>query len=115
MNKSVLPESALPGATVTYTLAYTNVGGSPASNVSLTDSLPAGISYVPNSAGNQASYNAATNTITWSLGSLAANGSGQVTFQAVVSSQATVGSTINNWPPSTVPKCRLRSPATPSP
>ena len=62
--------NAAPGSVVTYTLLYTNTG-STATNVTLTDTLPAGVSYVSGSAGSEATFDAATDTLRWSLGTLA--------------------------------------------
>jgi uncharacterized repeat protein (TIGR01451 family) len=48
------PATAAPGAVVTYTLSYSNASGgpipAPATGVQLTDTLPAGLTYVPGSA-----------------------------------------------------------------
>ena len=91
--KSVSPATAAPGGTVTYTLACADYGCT-ATNVIVTDVLPANIAYVTGSAGTNGSYNAGNNTLTWSLGPLAAGGAGQVTFQATVT--ATGSCTISN-------------------
>ncbi len=58
------------GQTVTYTLKLTNTGGTPASNVLVSDPLPAGTTYVSSSTG--CSYNAANRTVTCDAGDLAA-------------------------------------------
>ena len=56
---------------MTYTLTYQVLpGGGNASNAILTDILPEGVSYVSNSSIYGGSYDYATNTITWPLGSL---------------------------------------------
>jgi len=86
ITKSVSPTGALVGSTVTYTITYANSGASAATNVLLTDLLPTGLSYVDPSASNGGTYNALTNTLSWSLGTLNPNDSGQVTFQATVTS-----------------------------
>ena len=96
LTKSVSPANAAPGGTVTYTLNYVNIANAAVSNVILSDILPAHISYVSGSASGNGSYAAATNTLSWSLGTLNANGTGQVTFQAIVASTAALGSTISN-------------------
>jgi len=96
LSKTAAPTSAAPGATVTYTLNYGNTGSAGATNTTLTDVLPANITYVTGSASNSGSYNASTRTLTWALGALVSNANGQVTFQATVNAGATVGSTINN-------------------
>ena len=95
LTKSVSPTISAPGGVVTYTLAYENTGGS-ATNVVLTDVLPTNMTYVANSASLNGSYAAASTTLSWTLGTLPANGTGQVTFQATVAATAAVGSTINN-------------------
>ena len=94
LTKSVAPSSAAPGGAVTYTLAYGNSGNIAASNVIITDALPANLTYVPNSATGSPMVNGST--LTWSPGALAVSGSGQVTFQATVAAGTASGSTINN-------------------
>ena len=95
--KSVSRASAAVGDVVTYTLSYQNTGPGGASNVTITDPLPAGLSYVANSAfGAAASYDPGTNTLTLSVGLLAPGSEDNVTFQALVGSSVTAGSTINN-------------------
>jgi len=87
--------SALPGQTVSYTLTCAN-NGSQALGTTLSDVLPAGVSYVRNSAGGKATYNATTNTLTWSLGNLTTGGSINLSFQATVNATATAGTVISN-------------------
>ena len=60
---------AVSGETMLYNLAYCNFGAN-ATDVTITDILPTGISYVTGSADAAASYNAASDTLTWSLGAL---------------------------------------------
>ena len=67
------------GGTVTYTLAYKNVGNGSASNVSLVNTLPAGMTY-SSCTGTGCSNNA--NVVTWNLGALSAGASGTVTVSA---------------------------------
>ena len=45
--KTAAPTSSAPGATITYTLAYGNTLAHMPTNVMLTDTLPASLSYVP--------------------------------------------------------------------
>lgn len=81
--KSVSAASAALGGTVTYTLSYENTGGSQASGVTVTDTLPAGVIYVNGSATGGGVYNAGT--ITWTIGAVAGGAPKQdLTFQAVV-------------------------------
>jgi len=96
LTKSASTTSTIPGATLTYTLAYGNTGPGAATNVTLTDVLPTHLTYVAGSAGNGGSYNAASRTLSWALGGLSINQTGQVTFQATVDANTTIGSTITN-------------------
>ena len=97
LTESVSPLNVAPGGIVTYTIAYTNTSGTAsATNVTLTDTLPTNASYVTGSASGNGLYSAATNKLTWSLGTLSANGAGQVTFQVTVTTTAPVGSAISN-------------------
>ena len=97
LSKTVSPSNAMPGDTVTYAIAYNNFGGTAAaSNVTLTDMLPANVLYVPNSASGNATWNAVTATLSWSLGTLPIVGSGQVTFQATVATTAAMGDVVSN-------------------
>jgi trimeric autotransporter adhesin len=51
VNKSISVSSGLPGLTpVKYTITYTNTGNSAATNVTITDAIPAGMTYVADSA-----------------------------------------------------------------
>lgn len=60
---------------ITYTIEYANIGTGPANEVTITDQLPAGTSFV--SASNEGKN--AAGTVTWSLGSLAVGAMGSVT------------------------------------
>jgi uncharacterized repeat protein (TIGR01451 family) len=61
-------------STVTYTINYNNYGPGIAFEVSITDTLPSGASFVSASAGGQ--YDATTNMVSWQLNSLAAGANG---------------------------------------
>jgi len=93
LSKTVSPASALPGTTLTYTLAYSNTGLVTANNVTITDTLPAHVTYV---AGSGGTYNATTRTLTWSPGTLSAGQGGNVSCQVAVDANAVPGSTIVN-------------------
>lgn len=93
--KSVSPATQVPpGATLTYTLAYSNPGTGPATNFVITDVLDGFLQDpVPSSGGT---YDPATRALTWNLGTLAAGASGSVSFTAKVSAAAADGTVINN-------------------
>ena len=66
------PAASTAGQDLTYTIATTNGGPSPATNVVVTDTLPAGLTFI--SASNSGTV--AGNVVTWPvIGSLAASGS----------------------------------------
>ncbi len=77
------PNNALVAtpAVVTWTLSYTLTSG-PVTNAVITDPIPTGFAYVAGSASNGGSFNAGTNTLTWTFPTLSASGS--VTFQTTV-------------------------------
>ncbi len=93
--KAVDRAAVTAGGSLTYTLNYANVGGSAANNVTLVDTLPAGTTFVAASGGGMH----AGGTVTWNLGSLAADASGSVTVSVDVADAGTLGSTgtlVNN-------------------
>ncbi len=85
ISKTDSPDPVTAGSTLTYALTVTNHGPSDASSVTVTDTLPADVSYQSDTCGGSVSGA----TWTWNVGSLAngAHASCQVTVQ--VSSSAT--------------------------
>jgi uncharacterized repeat protein (TIGR01451 family) len=71
---------ATPGDMLTYTLAYTLTNG-PLHGVVITDVLPAGLG-TPTNISDGGTYDAATRTLTWNLGTVDENGT--VTYDVVV-------------------------------
>ena len=65
LTKSCDVSGAIPGTTLTYSLAYGNSGNTTATNVLLTDMLPAEMRYVPYSASGGGSFN--NGTLSWSF------------------------------------------------
>jgi extracellular elastinolytic metalloproteinase len=90
----VAPATVKPGATLAYTLKYANLGPNPSTSVTVTDALPTGVSFVSASPGG--TYNATTRKVTWSLGTVAVAGTGQVTLTVTVPTTAKVGSQLLN-------------------
>lgn len=70
--------SAMVGDAVTYNIVVTNPSTVDANNVSVTDSIPSGISYVSSTPSGSASGQ----SVTWSLGSVKGGGSSSITVQA---------------------------------
>jgi len=81
------------GDLVRYTVHVVNAGPDAATNVVVSDVLPAGLTFA--GASNGGSYNAATGVITWNLASLAKNGFYDLFVNATVNS-GTQGQTLPN-------------------
>lgn len=88
------------GDTLTYTIGWANNsvddrGAAQAADVTVTDVLPKGVNYVEGSA-DGAAYDAATRTLTWSLGEQAAGATGTLSFDVIVSADAATVDDIAN-------------------
>ncbi len=116
VNKSVsAPSGTAAGGPYTYTLSYTNTGNAAALDLTLTDLIPAGLSYVAGSgrwsisgatalgdgaagdpAGITYDYDVTTpGTVTAVIASVPAGGSGTVTFQFTVDAATQAGTVFN--------------------
>lgn len=89
------------GDTLTYTIGWANnsvddKGAAQAADVTVTDVLPKGVDYVEGTAAENATYNAATRALTWSLGEQAAGATGTLSFDVKVSAEAAVVDDISN-------------------
>ena len=74
-----------PGDKITYELCYANQGTANLTGVVLTDVIPANTTYVAGSAtGTGITYNEATRTLSWAIGTLAPGANACVTFQVTV-------------------------------
>jgi uncharacterized repeat protein (TIGR01451 family) len=82
---------AVPGSKIVYLLRYGNLGNQVASSAVLTDVVPDNTTLVTDSITGGGSYASDTRTITWSLGSLAVNASGQVSFTVRITDLLTTG------------------------
>ncbi|TSC95716.1 MAG: cell surface protein [Parcubacteria group bacterium Athens1014_10] len=80
--KQVDKSQASAGALLTYTLTFQNTSVAEAKNIVITDEIPEGTTYVANSATNGGIYNSGANELTWTIPSIVAGASGQVSFQA---------------------------------
>lgn len=88
------------GDILTYTIGWANNsvddrGAAQAADVTVADVLPKGVNYVEGSA-DGAAYDAATRTLTWSLGEQAAGATGTLSFDVKVSAEAAVVDDISN-------------------
>lgn len=75
--------TALPNETITYTVIYTNTGDDAATNVNIRLPIPANTTYVEGSAGSGA-YDAGSNSVRWTVPSLAPGATGQFTAKVKV-------------------------------
>ncbi len=104
LEKSVDPSGQVsPGITVTYTNTFGNSSGAPATNVVISDVLDANLVYIdgsatspPGIAGTVITYDSATRTLTWTIPTVPAGTTGQVSFQAIIDANALSDSTVNN-------------------
>ncbi|MES2826418.1 MAG: InlB B-repeat-containing protein, partial [Pseudomonadota bacterium] len=85
LTKTASATQIAPGGTVTYTITYANYGGTSASSVVITDALPAGMTYSSSTGGGVN----ASNTVTWTIGTVAAGASGSVTVTATAANPFT--------------------------
>ena len=87
-------------AAITYQLAIANSGATASGSVTVTDAIPAGTTYVAASAScgttPSCGVNEAAGTVTWTLTSVAALTTGNLTFQVTVNAGDANGSTISN-------------------
>ena len=75
------------GKILTYTISYKNPEEE-AATVRIKDIIPEGLDYVDGSAGEFASYNAETRTLTWKIADVQPGAEGTVTFDARVNESA---------------------------
>ncbi len=80
--KSDAPDPVQAGAQLTYTLAWTVAGNSPATNLTITDPVPANTTFV--SAANGGTFDATAKVVTWALGNHVPGDSGSVSFVVTV-------------------------------
>jgi uncharacterized repeat protein (TIGR01451 family) len=80
LTKSVDKATALPGETLVYTLSYSNTGDADATATEITDAVPAFTTFASASGGGTE----AAGVVTWSLGTVAAGGSGSVTLTVTI-------------------------------
>jgi len=81
------------GDALTYTINWANgatdeSGAATAADVTVTDTIPTGTTYVSGSASDGGTYDEETGTITWTLGTQAAGTRGRVTFKVTVDEEA---------------------------
>ncbi|WP_407569075.1 Ig-like domain-containing protein [Deinococcus altitudinis] len=93
-----------PGDTLSYTLTVTN-SGTAASGVTVTDTLPTGLTFT--SASNGGTYSAATGKVTWTVGAVANGATVTLTVTGKAPDSASVET--NNGPTSLVNTATVQS------
>jgi uncharacterized repeat protein (TIGR01451 family) len=100
--KTVNADPVNPGSSLSYTLAVSNLGPNTAVNLTVTDTLPAGVTYV-SASGSGWTCSLSGNIVTCTSNSLAANASSSITINVIAPSQpgtitntATVSATTND-------------------
>jgi uncharacterized repeat protein (TIGR01451 family) len=90
------PETILPGAMITYTIALSNAGDLPAETVYLTDVLPSQVEYLAHSAPYPL-HQPITGTLVWELGTVpTTTADAPITFTLTGQVEATAASTLLN-------------------
>jgi uncharacterized repeat protein (TIGR01451 family) len=96
LTKAAGPNPVLPGASLTYTLTLTNAGSETASTVTVSDTLPAALTFTSCVASNGGVCGGTGNARTVTYGSLAPGASSTITIVAGVNDSAGAGATISN-------------------
>jgi uncharacterized repeat protein (TIGR01451 family) len=92
VTKTDSPDPVLVGGTLTYTLSAHNDGPSGATGVTVTDTLPAGVTY-QSATPSQGSCSQASGTVTCNLGALANGGTATVSITVTPQSSGTITNT----------------------
>jgi uncharacterized repeat protein (TIGR01451 family) len=97
ITKTDSPDPVAPGGTLTYTITVTNNSTDAAQNVTVTDNLPATVTFgTCNSVSGNGTCGGTGNSRTVTYASIAGGASETITLQVTVSNAATDGSTISN-------------------
>jgi len=88
--------SAPTNEQVSFSLALENLGQSAASDVSISDALPTGLTCLPDTVSDGGTYHAGSRTITWNLGGLGPGSNRWVDFSATVDDTVPHGAAITN-------------------
>ena len=94
LTKVATPNPVTAGQNISYTMSWTVTGNAAATNVTLTDPLPANTTFV--SAADGGTYNATTNTVSWNLGTQTPSAFGQVHMVVKVNAPLANGTIITN-------------------
>ena len=94
--KQATPEPVILGDPLTYTISFTYTGLVSATNVLVTDTLPAGVDYIASSGGLSSAYDPVDHRIVWDLGDVPASAAGALTALVQPVDWALAGQVIAN-------------------
>ncbi|HLF90345.1 MAG TPA: SdrD B-like domain-containing protein, partial [Anaerolineales bacterium] len=94
ISKSDSPDPVLTGNDLVYTLHYANTGPASATNAIITDTVPMSTTYQSCSGGSSCNEN--SGIVTWNLGAIPANSSGDVFLTVRVDDFLATGTVITN-------------------
>jgi len=92
-----------PGAQFQFTINYQNTGQDDATDTTITDVLPAGVTILSEDSPDATWDGVTTGTVTWDVGTLAPNASGTIVVTAQLASNVAVGTALTNAISITVP------------
>lgn len=93
IRKTAERTETVPGAVVTYTLDWDNIGQGSVSNVVVTDTLPAEITFI---GATPAPSNINGQTLTWNLGPAGTNAGGTIVLSGTLDNRAGAGDVVVN-------------------
>jgi uncharacterized repeat protein (TIGR01451 family) len=92
ISKVATPAPVAAGGTLVYTIKYTNQGSADATAVTITDTIPTGLTFVSADGGGALSGS----DVVWNIGDLPIGGSGQLTATFTVDSTIADGTVLTN-------------------
>ncbi len=90
------PGNAAPGAVITYTLGYANTGTLTATNMFITDTLDAYLTYVPDSCSDNCTVLSGGAVLQWEPAEVAPNTTGLLSFAVQISDTVPAGALLQN-------------------
>ncbi|MBY0279454.1 DUF11 domain-containing protein [Candidatus Binatia bacterium] len=92
INKTALPAPVAAGGTIVYTITYENRGSANATGVTITDTIPTGLTFVSASNGGAPSGS----NVVWTIGDLPIGGAGQIDATFTVDPLIPDGTVVTN-------------------
>ncbi len=96
VDKKLVTANPIAGQAVTYTLTISNAGDGLAAGVLVTDSLPAGVSFITYTRSGAVITQTSSSPPAWSVQNLGYNQTGIITVTALIASDIAKGSVITN-------------------